>query len=223
MSMERPERQFEGSDDELVAALGAALRPTPLPPAVVRRIQTDFDHRCRGARRSRLPALRVASLATAAGIIVALLAPQPPMWSADRLAPVALTSNEAAQIVAAFSTLNWDSPAASALDLVDDSLDELGRVLRREDDGATLLPWGSEDDWDLPVAVEEDSSRGSAPIGSWCQSECRFQQRSFALSVAAAPRGGRRSSIGFHTPTAATGGGRYDGEPALFRPDRQEV
>jgi hypothetical protein len=172
----RPE-QFESSDDDLLASLRAALRPERLPPTLSERVRADLDRRCAPARHPGLPPIRVIWLAAAACLLVAvLLPPRLTPQPSDTFAPVSLTSDEAAEVVAAYVALSWESPLDYTLDTVDASLDSLERALRREAGSTTLVPWSNDDDWDVPAATDENQSQSQAPDGVMCLAggDCRY-------------------------------------------------
>jgi hypothetical protein len=169
MRRDRPERQFDRPDDDLLASLRVALRPEPLPATLSERIRADLDRRCVAARRSGLRAVHVVWAAVAACLAVAvLLPPRTAPRAPDSFAPVSLTSDEAAEVVAAYAMLSWDSPADYTLDALDTSLDRLERALRREAGSMTLLPWSNDDDWDVPAATDENPTQSRAPDGGLC-------------------------------------------------------
>lgn len=164
MRPNEPERQFDDPDDELLESLRTALRPGPLPPALVTRVRADWERRSTVIRRLRVPPMHLVGLVAAACLMVALLLPpRPAVQTAERTALVALSTDEAAAIVTAFGILTWDGPVDYSLDVVDASLDNIERTLRREADSETMLPWDSNDDWDVPLTIDENSSHGEAP------------------------------------------------------------
>jgi len=161
----RPEGDLE-SPDNVLASLRAALRPEPLPPALSGRIRADLDRRCGPARRSGLPVVHMLWLAAAACLVAAVLLPPRTAPRAAELAALpSLTSGEAAEIVAAYAVLAWDSPVDYTLEAVDASLDSVERALRREPGSTTLLPWGPDDDWDVPLTTDDGSSQSGARHG----------------------------------------------------------
>ncbi len=168
---------FESPDDDLWASLRAALRPERLPPTLSERVRADLDRRCAPAGRYGLPAVHALWLAAAACLVVAVfLPPRLARQPSDAVSSLSLTSDEAAEIVAAYVALSWDSPVDYTLDTVDASLDSIERALRREAGSTTLLPWSNDDDWDVPAATDKDQSQSRAPGGALCFAgvNCRY-------------------------------------------------
>ncbi len=159
MRVERPADNLDDRDDEFSCSLSDVLRPEPLPAALRDRIRADFDRRCAASRPLRVKTNRLVAVALAASVMLVLMLP---MNRAERTLPrsatLSLTSDEAAVIVAAYGVLSWDSPAEYTLDVLDDTLDNLERSLRREDGSTSGLPWGPQDDWDVPPTTDEGSS-----------------------------------------------------------------
>ena len=163
------ERLFEGSDDDLLASLRSVLRPEPLPVALRQRILADLDHRCVPARRSGLRPIRIVWLAAAACLTVALVLPPQRGAGPGKLAgPLKLSGTDAAEIVGAYQVLSWDSPLDYTIEAVHTSLESLSRSVERDPGGESLLPWGRDDDWDVPPTTDDDSSRSWAPRGAFC-------------------------------------------------------
>lgn len=173
-----PEAQQNHPDDELSAALRIALRPEPLPASLVDRIRMDLDRRSGAVRRRRLPKTHLIGLAAAACLMVAVMLPaENDHRAARQAAPLRFSPEEAAEIVAAYGLLTWDCPVDYTLSTVDGALADLERTLRGEADGYRMVPWGREDDWDVPTAVEEAPSRSRA-AGEWlCLAVSKRAQR----------------------------------------------
>ncbi|MBU0618478.1 MAG: hypothetical protein KKI02_12240 [Planctomycetes bacterium] len=155
----KPEAQFDGANGALLAPLREALRPEPLPPALADWIRTDWQSRSMPVRRLRLRPFHLLGTAAAAALIIAVLLQAGLSGRTSQSVAVALSPDEAAAIVAAFGTIVWESPTDYSLDVVNASLDDIEGALRGETDSATLLPWGSDDDWDIPAATDEGASR----------------------------------------------------------------
>lgn len=168
-----PETQFDDAGDELLSSLRVALRPEPLPAGLVSRIRADWHARSGPLYRLSLGPFHLLGTAAAAAVMIAVLL-QPGL--ADR-APgsadaVALSSDQAAAIVAAFGVIAWDSPTEYSLDLVDTSLEDVERTLQRAAGSGTLLPWNSDDDWDLPAAIDDGASRNKTPSPGFALAGC---------------------------------------------------
>jgi len=160
MSPAKLKTQFDDANDGLLASLRQALRPEPLPPALADRIRTDWQSRSAPGHRLRLGPLHLLGTAAAAALMIAvLLQAGPGERTSESAGAVVLSLDEAAAIVAAFGTIAWESPADYSLNVVNASLDDIEGALRGETDSATLLPWGSDDDWDIPGATDEGASR----------------------------------------------------------------
>ncbi len=156
----KPEAQFDDANDELLPALRAALRPEPLPPALVSRIRAAWYGRSAPIRRLSLRPFHLLGTAAAAAVLIAVLLQTGRVDRAsESVGAVALSSDETAAIVTAIGTIAWEGSAEYLLDVVDASLDDVERTLQRKANSATLLPWGRDDDWDLPAAIDEGTSR----------------------------------------------------------------
>ena len=167
MRPDKADTHFDDANDALLTSLRDALRPEPLRPAFANRIRADWERRAMPAGRLRLPAFHIVGLAAAACLMVALLLPS--TRTRQPVAPVALSSDEAAAIVAAYGVLAWEGPMDGSLDVIGASLDEIERALGPGSESRNLLPWGNEDNWDIPPAAEDGASqswmpwRGSVP------------------------------------------------------------
>jgi hypothetical protein len=161
----KPDGHFDSANEPLLASLRDALRPEPLSPALRDRIRAGWESHVVPAGRLRLPAIRLIGLAAAACVMVALLLPtartRPPA------APVALSSDEAAAIVAVFGVLAWEGPVDGSLDVISASLDEMERALTQDSESSALLPWSSDDNWDVPVPNDEGASQSWTPLRSF--------------------------------------------------------
>jgi hypothetical protein len=161
----KPDRHFDDANDALLASLRDVLRPEPLPAALADRIRAGWESRAAPAGRLRLPAIRLVELAAAACLMVALLLP--PARTRQAAGPVALSPDEAGAIVAAWGVLAWEGPVDGSLDVISASLDEIESALGRESERRTLLPWSSDDNWDVPVSTDEGASQSWTPLRSF--------------------------------------------------------
>jgi hypothetical protein len=162
----KPEEQFEERDDKLLVALRAALRPEALPPTLRQRVLADLHGRSGAGRRPGLRTLSLVGLAAAACVLVAVMVPSSGPQSPD--SAVALSSGEAAEIVAAYGVLTWDSPVDYTLDMLQGSLHEIQQTLRRDSGSSSLLPSDRGDDWDVPPPTEKGASQSVAEQGALC-------------------------------------------------------
>ena len=129
---------------ELVNALQDALAPGPLSDRLVADIQARLA--ARGAARSpvRVIALLV-PCAVAACLALALLIP----W---RLAPSPETTGpESVAVATASADEPWDSPSQSSVDAFVKDLEQAAGALEKQRAANSVLPWGPEDDWDVPT------------------------------------------------------------------------
>lgn len=164
MRPDKPDTHFDDANDALLTSLRDALRPESLRPALANRIRADWERRATPAGRLRLPALHIVGLAAAACLIVALLLPT--TRTRQPAARVALSSDEAAAIVAAFGVLAWEGPMDGSLDVISASLEEIERTLGQDSDSKTSLPWSSENNWDVPASTDEEASQSWKPLRS---------------------------------------------------------
>jgi hypothetical protein len=95
--------------------------------------------------------------AVAAGLVAALLVP---WWWQRSGAPqsqdgapeaLALSSDDAATILAAYTCVAWEGTTGTALSLLAEQVSGISRSVQREPGAETLLPWNSDNDWDLPA------------------------------------------------------------------------
>jgi hypothetical protein len=164
--------------DERLAPLRSVLRPEPLPATLRQRILAEFDGRGLAPRRRGLPPVHLAWLAAAACLLVAFVLPRrTDVESARSLMSAPLSPNEAAEIVAAYRVLSWDSSADYTLEAVDLSLRSIERTLRREANGTSVLPWGRDDDWDVAPRDDAESLRSRAAGGFLCRAAWRAHRK----------------------------------------------
>jgi hypothetical protein len=142
---------------ELAGWMSAALRPEPLPNNLTRRVQQELNRRTLPpVARSRWP-LSVVGAAAAAGLLVALVIPSPPL---SRPGPFVQSDEDAAAIAGAIGLLQWGGPLEYSIDRASTTLDSIERTMKREAGGDSLLPWAPEDDWDAPPARTPAPPRG---------------------------------------------------------------
>jgi hypothetical protein len=148
-------------DRAVIETVRAAIAPEPLPGRLVARIDRELD----AVRVPRRPAwvrpLRLCSAAAAACFLAALMSPfekavrtQEPDFALDR--------SEAATIAAAFGAILWESPAEESVAYLSDRVKDVARCVERDPEAESSLPWGPEDDWDVPPGGEshESNARG---------------------------------------------------------------
>jgi hypothetical protein len=139
---------------ELVGSLRAALGPEPLSSRLERQLQDELDQRTLSPARFARRRLNLAVLAAAAAVLIAVLIPSGPV---SRPEAVAWSEEDAAEIVAAIVLLEWGDPLSCSIDQVSASLDDIERSMKREGGSGSVLPWGSEDDWDQAPMPDEGS------------------------------------------------------------------
>lgn len=155
--------QLEEAAD-LVGTLRSALSPAPLPPDVEARIHVALDQFPTAHRAWTWP-LRLAGSAAAACLLAALLLP----WHTGSApggslpAEIDLTEADAAVIVAAHWDLCSETLTDYSVGALEQCLETTLRRLERDPDTASVLPWGPDDDWDMPRVSpqrsETDDSR----------------------------------------------------------------
>ncbi len=150
--------------DDWPEELETALAPEPLPEALVRRIRADWDRRG-GACRRGLPIRWFAPLAAAAAITIAFVLPQYQTAPPERTAAgsVALSPREAAEIVAAFDVLRWDSVFDEDLKTVSAAVASIDRDLREQRPKLRDGRMGG-DDWDVPPPESKPRSYLEAEV-----------------------------------------------------------
>jgi anti-sigma factor RsiW len=156
---------------ELAGSLRAALEPETLTDELARSIRERLDAQTVARRPAWLVPLSVACTAAAACLVVAILVGWP-----GRNRPVAntqpgeerieLSDADTALIVAACMRWGWDSPADYLVDVVAEQVEHVARGMQQQEDAGGLLPWGPEDDWDLPPA--NSGASGRRPTGRLC-------------------------------------------------------
>ena len=154
---------------ELVRSLQAALKPEPLPDELVARIRAQLDSKSAPARTSWTVPLRMAGMVAVAAVLAALIVP----WGVRSSSPpttgggatgVSLSEDDASTIVAAVALLRWDSPEYS-VEALEEKIADIAQTVERDTGAKTLLPWGRDDDWDVPV---DDAGRTGLRSPSIC-------------------------------------------------------
>jgi len=158
-------RETLAANRKLADALRTALQPEPLPAALAARIRGAMDKRaCKaeaceaelrttGARTWVWPwriATGAAAAALAAAVLVPALLPKAPQTGGRRAGDVALTGDEAAVAATCWGLTAWDGPMEDAVQYIAGRVNDVTRTVARDPAGERLLPWGAEDDWDVP-------------------------------------------------------------------------
>lgn len=142
----------------LLPLMQEALRPMPLPAAVVARVTHLVAASETAPRRGgrlfgwRGPLAAAAALALFVVWRVGVNDAPPGAAPVDTAAPAALSQGDAAELAAAFGTVHWSDMSELALSAVSNAVSSIEQTLDRATDSATLLPWSADDDWDLPEA-----------------------------------------------------------------------
>lgn len=160
-------RQAFAESREITSALRGALAPEPLSPRVEAEIRARLEARCAGRIVRWTWSRRVAGAAVAAGLLAALFVP----WQRNEraaetrtgAAPVVLSEDDAAAIAAGYAMLSWDSPLELSVGQVARRLERVEQIMQRDEPGESRLPWGPEDDWDVPAAKGGSSGTGGLP------------------------------------------------------------
>ncbi len=158
-------REVLDGSREMVDALRMALQPEPLPE----RLEADIRTRLDGQTVERHAAwpLRLCAIGTAAaaclliGLVIHNNATRQAEPSPASVPQFELSGDDAAAIVAACSLLGWDSPVEYSTGVLSERVEDMTRTVTRDPAGRTILPWGPEEDWDLPAG-----DRGSSAIRS---------------------------------------------------------
>jgi hypothetical protein len=145
---------------DLVDELRAALRPEPLPRNLVRVIELRVrEHGGRSPRLMWLVApLSVAAAAVLAVLVMARFDVERPRPSTENTL-VALSADDAEDIVSANALLSWEGQLQTAMDEIAAELDSLQEATEPITQAGTNLPWAPEDDWDA-VTTEGQSRAG---------------------------------------------------------------
>lgn len=141
---------------ELLDELRGALTPAPLDPRVEMTIRARMNAAVTPRQSPWIWSLRVAGVAAAAGLMVALLVQTPTtMTSIKTGTQIALSPADAEALVSAYVASQWEGPTDYLVDSLADRVDEVAERLERTSSSETFLPWQPDDDWDLPPDAAE--------------------------------------------------------------------
>jgi hypothetical protein len=144
---------------DLVRELRSALQPEPLPQSLVTAINRRIRTHSAGSRRILRLLAPLAAAAAAALAIVALSRYDGVSQSpATENTVVALSSEDAADIVAANIMLSWDGQFQTTVNEIASEVGGLEEAAEQISQAGMSLPWSTEDDWD--AATTEGQSRG---------------------------------------------------------------
>lgn len=157
------------SSRSLVGALQLALEPEPLPEGLQAEIWARLDAPIR--RIQSVPAWMrtgVATAAVAACVLLAILFPrgfQPGIWTSapDQTGEIALSKEDMAAIAEAYAVLRWDDPADHVLQVLATRTEDVAEAVEGTSDSRSGLPWGPQDDWDVPATKVESSILEAVP------------------------------------------------------------
>jgi hypothetical protein len=144
---------------DLVSELRAALRPHPMPLSLARAI----NHRIRMRRADSHRTLRfIAPLGAAAAAVLALAVATHYSTTVPQAQPgentaVQLSTEDAADIVAANALLSWEGQFQTAVNELVSDIGDLQEATEQISQAGANLPWSAEDDWD--AATTEGQSR----------------------------------------------------------------
>jgi hypothetical protein len=146
---------------DLVAELRTALQPEPLPEALVTAIHTRI--RRQSGRRNRvvrfIAPLAVAAAATLAMAITTRYTSTVPQAQPAESAAIVLSTEDAADIVAANVLLSWEGQFQASVSEIATEVGGLREATERISQAGGSLPWSAEDDWDA-VKTEGQSRAG---------------------------------------------------------------
>ncbi len=152
---------------DLVGTVRELVEPEPLTAETTQRIRAAFDPRVTHRATYRLWSLRLAGMAVAACLLFALAWPGTSTDTARVTAStnggIALSADDAAVIVAAYSQFAWEGPTEYSVELLEEQVDDVTQQVQRRAKAESYLPWDSDDDWDLPASNETDTSAAPSP------------------------------------------------------------
>ncbi len=147
-------------------ALREALHPEPLSEQAAQTLRRRLATQSSQRWLSRPHLHRLVGTAVAAGLVAALLVPwwwhrsASPAPKSSASGEIALSSEDAATILAAFTCVGWEGTTEASVSLLADQVSGVARAVQREAGVETYLPWSRENDWDLPA------DEGGALLGS---------------------------------------------------------
>lgn len=146
--------EFESSR-ELARTLSAALSPEPLSEELLARVRSAWETP-QAAERVPIRTIGGGWWAAAAAVLLAVvLSPWTLTTTSAPSTSVDLTKNEAAAVMQAYAVLELDSYLEYSMEALSQRVNELERVVERDEQ--EMLPWGPDDDWDIPPG-EPDTS-----------------------------------------------------------------
>ena len=151
---------------ELVQELRTALQPEALPEEFRQRISADLDKQVSARPPLVFHPFRVAGLAAAAAVVLALLGPW--SWSPFAHRSMSLSDDETEEIVAVCRMLDWNGNQDSlddSLSRISAGIEKIEQRVERESGVQTYIPWSVDDDWDTaPEDRKSWAPRSSPPI-----------------------------------------------------------
>lgn len=158
---------------ELAAALGDALRGTPLPEGLSRRIAAGLDDLTARPKATRSVPLVQLAWAAAACLLAGLLLPVerigvPAVQERWVSGGIIRSADDADEIIAAFASLEWDDPTRYRLDQMSLSIEQMHQSLQGADIRDGGLPWRASEAWDMPAASGSGTSmRAADALEAW--------------------------------------------------------
>lgn len=158
---------------ELAAALGDALRVTPLPDGLSRRIAAGLDDLTAKPKATRNVRLVHGAWAAAACLIAGLLLPVerigvPAIEERWVSAGIIRSADDANEIIAAFASLEWDDPTRYTLDQMSDAIEQMHQSIKGSGSQTGSLPWRASEAWDMPASSDNGTSmRAAETLKAW--------------------------------------------------------
>lgn len=151
--------EFQEARD-LVSDLRAALQPEPMPEPLVARIRRRIGNQSAGSPRIVRIILPLVTAAAAALALAVVSRFDGAPRSQEESLSVALSSEDAADIIAANALLSWEGQLQTAVSEIAADVGDLQKATEQISQAGQGLPWSAEDDWD--AATTEGQSRAGA-------------------------------------------------------------
>jgi anti-sigma factor RsiW len=146
------------SAQDLMQALTVALAPEPLPGELTRRIRRELDDSRTPPRFFWLSPGRIGAAAAAAIVLAALLLPRggsgPSGAGSGDAQTVKLSARDAAEIVHALALVPWEGTLDYSVGVLEEGVGDMADTIEGRSEARRYIPWGPEDDWDMPEAGE---------------------------------------------------------------------
>lgn len=146
----------------LVDDLRDALAPEPLDAALRQRIHQEIQAANR-PRILRFDLLRLTTAAAAAAVFAAVIWPATlDPATTPSATPVVSTDagdSESDTFALAYTWLDWQSPVGASAEILSDRVSDVAERIQQTaaTDTDSVLPWGSDDNWDVPDKQQDVS------------------------------------------------------------------